>query len=70
MDSCTDWVKYTGRFRESKIYEFFLDAQLSKENIEVILSDRQKQTLMNLNPQSPAGKIKLNVRNRYGIDAG
>ena len=28
LDSCTGWVKHAGKFRESKIYEFFLDAQL------------------------------------------
>lgn len=65
LDSCTGWVKHTGRFRESKTYEFFLDAQLSKGNVEVILSDRKKQPLMKLNPQSPVGKIELDVRNRY-----
>lgn len=65
LDSCTGWVKHTERFRESKTYEFFLDVQLSKGNVEVILSDRKKQPLMKLNPQSPVDKIELDVRNRY-----
>ena len=65
LDSCTGWIKHAGRFRESKPYEFFLDAQLSKGNVEVILLDRKKQPLMKLNPQSPACKIELDVRNRY-----
>ena len=65
LDSCTGWVKHVGRFRESKTYEFFFDAQLSKGNVEVILSDRKKQQLMELTPQSPACKIELDARNRY-----
>ena len=65
LDSCTGWVKHAGKFCESKTYEFFLDAQLSKGNAEVILLDRKKQLLMKLNPQFPVGKIELDVRNRY-----
>ena len=65
LDSCTGWVKHVGRFHESKTYEFFFDAQLSKGNVEVILLDRKKQQLMKLNPQFPTCKIELDVRNRY-----
>lgn len=65
LDSCTGWAKHAGRFRESKTYEFLLDAQLSKGNVEVILLDRKKQPLMKLNPQSPTCKIELDIRNRY-----
>lgn len=65
LDSCTGWLKHAGRFGESKTYEFFLDAQLSKGNVEVILMDRKKQPLMKLTPQYPTCKIELDVRNRY-----
>ncbi|MCH5261096.1 MAG: hypothetical protein J1F18_15205 [Lachnospiraceae bacterium] len=65
LDSCTGWVKHVGRFYESKTYEFFFDAQLSKGNVEVILLDQKKQQLMRLNPQSPTCKIELDARNRY-----
>ena len=65
LDSCTGWVMHVGRFRESRTYEFFLDAQLSKGNVEVILLDRKKQPLMLLNPQAPTGKIELDVKNKY-----
>ena len=65
LDACTGWIKHVGRFHESKTYEFFLDAQLSKGNVEVILLDRKKQQLMKLNPQFPACKIELHARNRY-----
>ena len=65
LDSCTGWIKHVGRFHESKTYEFFLDAQVSKGNVEVILLDRKKQKLMKLNPQFPTCKIELDARNRY-----
>ena len=65
LDSCTGWVKHAGKFRESKTYEFFLDAQLSKGNVKVILLDRKKQSLIKLSPQYPTCKIELDVRNRY-----
>lgn len=65
LDSCTGWVKHVERFHESKTYEFFFDAQLSKGNVEVILSDRKRQQLMKLNPQSPTCKIELDAGNRY-----
>ena len=65
LDSCTGWIKHVGRFHESRTYEFFFDAQLSKGNVEVILLDRKKQQLMKLTPQSPTCKIELDARNRY-----
>ena len=65
LDACTGWVKHVGRFHESKTYEFYLDAQLSKGNVEVVLLDWKKQQLMKLTPQSPTCKIELDARNRY-----
>ena len=65
LDSCTGWVKHVGRFRESKTYKFFFDAQLTRGNVEVILLDRKKQQLIKLNPQHSTCKIDLDAKNRY-----
>ena len=65
LDSCTGWVKHMGRFRESRTYEFTLDGQLSKGDVEVTLLDAKKEPLMKLNQQSPVGKIDLDAKNRY-----
>ena len=65
LGSCTGWVKHMGRFSESKTYEFTLDTQLSKGDVEVILLDAKKELLMKLNRQSPTGKIDLDAKNRY-----
>ena len=65
LNSCTGWVKHTGRFHESGTYEFALDAHLSKGCAEVILLDAKKQQLMKLNQQSPAGKIDLAAKKYY-----
>lgn len=65
LDSCTGWVKHMGRFSESRTYEFSLDTQLSKGDVEVILLDAKREPLMNLNQQSPTGTINLDAKNRY-----
>lgn len=65
LDACTGWVKHMGRFSTSRTYEFTLDVQLSKGDVEVILLDAKKELLMKLNRQSPAGKIDLDAKNRY-----
>lgn len=63
--SCSGWVKHIGRFYESRTYEFVLNAQLSKGNVEVILLDAKKRQLMRLNRQTPTGIIDLDAKNRY-----
>lgn len=65
LTSCTGWVRHRGRFRESRTYAFALDAQLSGGEAEVLLLDRQKQVLLRLNRQNPAGEIALEGRERY-----
>lgn len=65
LDSCTGWVRHVGRFHESRTYEFTLDCQLSKGDVEVLLLDRKKQQLLKLNQQLPAGRAELDGKNRY-----
>lgn len=65
LDSCTGWVKHRGRFYESRTYEFTLNVQLSKGDVEVILLDSKKELLMKLNRQSPTGTINLDAKSRY-----
>lgn len=65
LNSCTGWVRHVGRFRESRTYEFTLDAGLSNGSAEVTLMDRKKQQLLKLDQHSPAGKIELDAKSRY-----
>lgn len=65
MKSCTGWARYIGRFSESRTYEFTLDAQLSNGDAGVVLLDKKKETLLQLNQQSPTGEIALDRKNRY-----
>lgn len=62
LSSCTGWVQHMGRFSESRAYEFTLDTQLSKGNVEVVLLDAKKELLMRLIRWSPAGKIDLDAK--------
>ena len=36
LNTCTGWVRYRGRFRESRIYKFHFDCRLSGGGAEVI----------------------------------
>ena len=65
LDSCTGWVRHVGRFRESRTYEFTLDCQISKGDVEVFLLDRKKQQLLKLNRQFPTGRAELDGKSRY-----
>lgn len=65
LDSCTGWVRHVGRFHESQTYEFTLDAQLSKGDVEVFLLDRKKHRLLTLNQKFPNGRIELERKSRY-----
>lgn len=65
LNTCTGWVRYRGRFRESRIYEFHFDCRLSGGDAEVILLDGQKQELIRLNRQQYTGDIKLDGKAQY-----
>ena len=65
LDSCSGWVRHRGRFHESRTYTFILDTQLSKGDADVSLLDKAGKQLLNLNQQSPTGKINLDGKNRY-----
>lgn len=65
LEACTGWVRHMGRFYESKTYEFVLDAQLSKGDVEVLLLDKKKQPLLKLSKEFPSRAINLDGNNRY-----
>lgn len=65
VDSCSGWVRHLSKFRECRVYEFTLDCQLSKGDVEVFLLDRDKRELLRLNPKSPSGSIELSKKHKY-----
>ena len=65
VSGCNGWVRHMVRFQESRSYEFVLDAWLSAGDVEVQLLDRERQTLLRLNQQYPAGKILVERTGRY-----
>ncbi len=67
VNACTGWVCHAGRFRESRVYQFTFDAQLSQGDAEVTLRDRDRQPLLRLNRQSPAGSMELDGKSRYTL---
>ena len=65
LNSCNGWVRHVGRFHQGRAYEFSFEARLSKGEAEASLLDRDKQTLLKLNRQSPNGRITLTESGRY-----
>lgn len=65
LDSCTGWVRHAGRFRESGIYTFTLDCQLSKGNAAVSLLDGKKRELFRLDRHVTTGTAELHRGERY-----
>lgn len=65
LDTCTGWVRHVGRFHESRIYEFYLNCQLSNGDAEVTLLNSQVQALLRLNRNQPTGVIELEKKARY-----
>ncbi len=59
LDACTGWVRHGVRFRESRTCAFTLDARLTGGDAECLLLGRDKQPLLRLTPQSPAGEVRL-----------
>lgn len=65
LDCCSGWVQHVGRFRESRLYEFILDAQLSKGDVEVILLNGEKKQLVKLDQKCPIQRIDLTKNGKY-----
>ena len=66
LDACTGWVRHMGRFYENRTYSFVLGAQLTEGNVEVLLLDKKKHTLLKLNSQFPSQTIDLDRKeSRY-----
>ena len=64
LDSCSGWVSHAVRFRESRTYGFAFDGQLSRGNVAVTVLDREKQPLLQLDRQTPAGQVELDGNSR------
>ena len=65
MNACTGWVRHVSRFRESGIYEFRFDSQLSNGEAEVLLLDARKQELLRMTQLKPAGTLEVDGKSRY-----
>lgn len=65
LDSCTGWVSHVGRFRESRTYEFVLDARLTKGDVEVLLLNQKKTPLLRLNKWHSVACAELDGSRRY-----
>ncbi|MDE7262740.1 MAG: hypothetical protein K2N78_11885 [Oscillospiraceae bacterium] len=65
LNSCSGWARHAVRFRESRIYDFAFDCQLTNGDAEVLLLDRDKKQLLRLNRYQPSGRAALDPAGRY-----
>ena len=65
LNSCSGWARYMVRFRESRVYEFTFDCQLSKGDVEVLLLDKDRRQLLRLNRYLTSGRAEIDRTGRY-----
>lgn len=65
LNSCSGWVRHMTKFRETGVYRFSLNLQLSDGSAEAILLDRKKCVLLHLNRRLRTGTAKLEENGRY-----
>lgn len=68
VNACTGWVRHGARFRESRRYEFLLDAQLTGGAVEVRLLNERRVPLLRLDRGSPAAGVHLDGTGRYSLE--
>lgn len=65
FSSCDGYMKRVIRFREDGSYAFSLDAQLSKGDISVQLTDSSGETIMELDCTNPTASISARKKEKY-----
>ena len=65
LNSCNGWVRHRVRFRESGVYSFTFDSQLTGGDAEVLLLDKNHRQLLRLNRYLSAGQTEIDKTARY-----
>ena len=65
VTKCNGWASKVLKVKENGIYRFDLDAELSAGTLQFQLLDREKQTLLTLNPDAVRGRVQLEKGKRY-----
>lgn len=62
---CNGTLKRVARFRKSKEYRFHLDIGMSTGTATVELTDKERNVLMCLSPETPEASITVDKKLRY-----
>ena len=62
---CSGELKRIIRFRHSKEYKFFLDANIAMGNVSIEILDKDKNVLFCLTPESPEATITADRTQKY-----
>ena len=65
VTKCNGWASKVLKVKENGIYRFDLDAELSAGTLQFQVLDREKQTLLTLNPDAVRGRVQLEKGKRY-----
>ena len=65
LNSCNGWARHRVRFRESGVYTFTFDSQLTSGDAEVLLLDKNHRQLLRLNRYLNAGQAEIDKTGRY-----
>lgn len=63
--SCTGTIKRVLKFKESRVFTFILDLDLSKGKLIVELLDKNKCPVLTLSDSNPVGRIEVIAKQRY-----
>ena len=67
--ACTGWIKYVARLQGGGRYEFSFDADIKKGDVRVILTDRTKEPILELDSHSDTSPVRVELEEgkRYYI---
>ena len=65
VTKCNGWASKVLKVKENGIYRFDLDVELSAGTVQFQVLDREKQTLLTLNPDAVRGRVQLEKGKRY-----
>lgn len=67
LDACTGWIRHACGLQTGRTYEFAFSDHLTRGAAEVLLLDGNRQTVLRLSRQNPAGRVEPEGNGRYSL---
>lgn len=62
---CSGKLKRIVKFRKSKEYQFFLNANVAEGTVKIEIWNKEKEVVLSLTPEQPEGSLVADKKNRY-----